>query len=73
MTLAAPSLPYRVDVALDPGSALYSCGCLFTGRPRWHGQPLIFQAACPPGDALDVRPASRRGRPEDCLGEMFGP
>ena len=31
------------------------------------------QAACPPGDALDVRPAAGQGLPQECLGETFGP
>ena len=31
------------------------------------------QAACPRGDALDVRPAAGQGLLEECLGEMFGP
>ena len=31
------------------------------------------QAACPRGDALDVRPAAGEGLLEECLGEMFGP
>ncbi len=31
------------------------------------------QAACPGGDALDVRPAAREGLLEECLGKMFGP
>jgi len=31
------------------------------------------QAACPRGDALDVRPAAGEGLLEECPGEMFGP
>jgi hypothetical protein len=31
------------------------------------------QAACPCGDALDVRPAAGEGLLQECLGEMFGP
>ena len=31
------------------------------------------QAACPGGDALDVRPAAGERLVEECLGEMFGP
>ena len=31
------------------------------------------QAACPCGDALDVRPAAGEGFPEEFPGELFGP
>ena len=31
------------------------------------------QAACPGGDALDVRPAAGEGFLQECLGELFGP
>jgi len=32
-----------------------------------------YQAACPRGDALDVRPAAGEGLLEECPGELFGP
>jgi len=32
-----------------------------------------YQAACPRGDALDVRPAAGEGLLEERPGEMFGP
>ena len=31
------------------------------------------QAACPGGDALDVRPAARQGFAEECPGQLFAP
>jgi hypothetical protein len=31
------------------------------------------QAACPGGDALDVRPAAGQGVVEECPGELFAP
>ena len=31
------------------------------------------QAACPGGDALDVRPAAGQGFLEECPGELFAP
>ena len=31
------------------------------------------QAACPGGDALDVRPAAGQGFAEECPGELFAP
>lgn len=54
----------RVSDVVQPPGRLQEIGVRAQNR---------CQAACPGGDALDMRPAAGEGHLQECLGEIFGP